>query len=333
MKDLQEIQKKGVMAIRPYLNGVQNMGLENYELAIHEGTKQTESVTCLEKGGLKRYVTGLDETAPEVLAIKDPETRAARVKNIREIVAYIENILEQNVIDIEDPFFWDKVKTLKPNNSKFWDTVEISCENNPIFLNPQDDVHDLIKLKAIEAGGFGIIAKSYDDAKAATVSPKFYLDYQMDTLKTKLESKKLKNKALALLDELYYKDATKLFYVCKVTDGLSHVYKKRTPLDILYGNMDSYINGESFEKKIEKAAQVFITNCDYSLQVLKLKSICRDATFYRFVHTKSDGIIYHTATDSIMGRNQEEMVEFLGNPLNADIMDKLMASVEKTWNE
>ena len=35
--------------------------------------------------------------------------------------------------------------------------------NSPIYLDPVNDIYDLIKLKAIEAGGFSLIATSLED--------------------------------------------------------------------------------------------------------------------------------------------------------------------------
>lgn len=42
------------------------MGLEQYGLSLHDGVFHEESLACLEMNGVKRYVTGLNEFAPEV---------------------------------------------------------------------------------------------------------------------------------------------------------------------------------------------------------------------------------------------------------------------------
>ena len=46
------------------------MGLESYGLSLHDGVYHEESLACLEMNGVKRYVTGLNEFAPEVKKIK-----------------------------------------------------------------------------------------------------------------------------------------------------------------------------------------------------------------------------------------------------------------------
>ena len=59
--------KDQTIAIRPYFDpNKQNMGLEQYGMALHEGVWHEESLACLELNGVKRYVTGLNEFAPDV---------------------------------------------------------------------------------------------------------------------------------------------------------------------------------------------------------------------------------------------------------------------------
>ena len=59
--------KNQSIAIRPFFNpNIENMGLEQYGLALHDGVFHEESLACLEINGVKRYVTGLNEFAPEV---------------------------------------------------------------------------------------------------------------------------------------------------------------------------------------------------------------------------------------------------------------------------
>ena len=102
------------------------------------------------------------------------------------------------------------------------------------------DPYDKIKLYAIKAGGFSIVAKSLSDAKKSQNEPKFYLDTVKETLTTRTQLTKLKNKSISLLQKLYDTDTTKLMYVSKVVDIDSVQYTKNTPNDIMYENMDIY---------------------------------------------------------------------------------------------
>jgi hypothetical protein len=324
----------GPVSIKPIVNpDSDNMGLQNYNLSLFPGTFQEEQLACLEKNGVKRYITGLNEFAPEVKNIKDPEHREAVIKDIRLTVAQLERELAANHLDPEDPDFWKEVKLLRPDNEEFWDKITVRCGNEPLFLNPKNDPFDLIKLKAIEAGGFSIVAKSWEDAQNMAKPPKFYLDKTIDTVATRTQVKKLRNKALSELDKLYNKNINKLMYVCKIVDAHSAHYRKSTPIDIMYENMDMYINGEGIERNELRAAETFMKAVELDMETLKLKSLVKDASFYKILSPRADGMIYHIPTSTMMGRNASEIVEYLKNPLNENILVELLSAVEVYWNE
>jgi len=327
--------KKGPIAIRPFFdNRSSNMGLEKYGLTLFEGVSHEEQLACLENNGVKRYLTGLNEFAPEVKKIVDPDEREARIKEIRTVVAELEKELAANVLDIEDKDFWTKVKLLRPDNDEFWNKISLRCGNDPVFLEPEKDAYDLIKFYAINAGGFSIVAKSYEDAKTkSNRHARFYLDKYEDTASTKTELKKIRNKALAELQKLFDKNTNKLFYVAKVVDIASAQYKKSTPNDVVYDIMDNYINGESTERNPTRAAQTFLEAANADMETLKIKAMIKDATYYKFIVAKADGVIYVKDSGVMLGRNQAEILEYLKNPLNEEILVQLSKKVEKYWNQ
>jgi hypothetical protein len=324
--------KRSAISIKPYFDrSVTNMGLEDYGLSLFDGVTHTEQLACLEKNGVIQYITGLNEFAPEVKLIKDPEERESRIKQIRTIVAELERELASNVLDIEDPLFWNNVKLLRPDNSEFWNKISISCGNDPVFLDPKDPF-DRVKLLAIEAGGFSIVSRSYDDARSRAVPPKFYLDKAQETAGARTEYKKLKNKALAELQKLFDKNSTKLFYIAKAVDTASVQYKKHTPHDVIYDNMDRHINGDGTEGNKERAAKGFLDAAALDMETLKIKAIVKDSIFFKYIVNKADGHIYHTQSGTMMGRNVSDVIEYLRNPLNEDLLKDLNNKVEKLWN-
>lgn len=326
--------KTGPIAIKPFFDkSVSNMGLELYGLSLFEGVFHEEQLACIENNGIKRYVTGLNEFAPEVKLIRDADQKAAKIKEIRTVVSELEKEMAANVIDIEDPHFWNKVKLLRPDNDEFWGSITIRCGNTPIYLEPAKDPYDLIKLYAIEAGGFSIVSKSYEDARSRPTPVKFYLDKYEKTATTRTEVKKIRNKALAELQKLFDKNITKLMYVAKIVDLNSIQYKKSTPNDVLYDNMDLFINGEGSEKSATRAAQSFLDTVDLDLETLKIKAIIRDATYLKFIALKSDGFIYHMSSSTMLGKNPSDVIEFLKNPLNEEILKDLVKKTEKYWND
>ena len=323
--------KKTAIAVRPFFDSTaSNMGLENYGLSLYDGVKHHEQLSCLESNGVMRYVTGLNEFAPEIKLL-NKELREARIKEIRTAIIELEKDLAANVIDIDDKDFWNKVTLLRPDNQKFWNKINISCGNEPMFLDPKDP-YDRIKLFAIEAGGFAIVAKSYDDARSKAVAPKFYLDKEEETVMARTEYKKMRNKALSELQKLFDKNSTKLFYIAKVVDLNSTQYKKSTPNDVIYENMDMYINGDGGEGNKERAAKSFIETAAMDMETLKIKSIVRDSVFFKYIINRADGYIYHVKSSALLGRNVADVVEYLKNPLNEDILKDLNTAVEKYWN-
>jgi hypothetical protein len=325
--------KRGPIAIKPYFdNRIGNMGLEKYGQSLYDNVKHMEQLACLEFNGVKRYVTGLNEFAPEIKNIPDAETREAVIREIRNVVSELEKELAANVINPEDPEFWAKVKLLRPDNDDFWSKMEVKCGNEPLFLDPKDP-YDLIKIYAINAGGFSIVARSYEDARAKTNPPKFFLDRYTETVSTKTESKKLRNKAIAELQKLFDKNTNKLLYIAKVVDTGSAQYKKSTPNDVVYDNMDNFINGEGTEKSANRAAQAFLDATNLSMEVLKLKALVKDSVYYKFITTKADGFVYVTDKNTLLGRNQADAVEYLSNPLNEEVLVDLLKKVEKYWNQ
>jgi hypothetical protein len=323
--------KQTAIAVRPFFDAsASNMGLEDYGMSLFDGVQHHEQVACLENNGVVRYITGLNEFAPEIKLL-NAEDRDARVKEIRNAIAELEKELAANVLDVEDVQFWNKVKLLKPDNHDFWNRISIACGNQPVFLDPKDP-YDRIKLFAIEAGGFSIVSKSFEDARSRPVAPKFYLDKTEETVSTRTEYKKMRNKALSELQKLFDKNSTKLFYIAKVVDINSTQYKKSTPNDVIYENMDNFINGIGGETNLERAAKSFIDTASMDMETLKIKSIVRDSIFFKYIINKADGYIYHTKSSAMLGRNVSDVVEHLKNPLNEDILKDLNQSVEKYWN-
>jgi hypothetical protein len=307
------------------------MGLEKYQMALFEGVFHEESLACLEYNGIRRYVSGLNEFAPEIKLMK-PEDAEAAIKDIRKTVAQLERELAANVLNVDDVDFWNKCKLLRPDNDEFWSKITMRFGNEPVYLDPTTDPYDLIKLRAIEAGGFSIVAKSLETARSASVPFKFYLDKYEETASVKTEVKKLRNKALSELQKLFEKNANKLFYVCKVVDPNSTQYKKSTPLDVMYDNMDSYINGDTVDKDKRKTAGKFLEIATLDMETLKLRALVKDANFYKLISTRGDGFIYHIKSGTSLGKNPSDVVMFLKNPLNDEILSDITLTTEHYWN-
>tara|TARA_R110002153_G_scaffold116579_3_gene260258 strand:- start:109 stop:1239 length:1131 start_codon:yes stop_codon:yes gene_type:complete len=324
--------KVGKISVKPYLDPkLTNMGLENYGYALFPGTHHEEQLAAIERNGVVRYITGLDEFAPEVQNLNDESLRDSIIHNIRSVVAHLEKTLATNVIKIDDEEFWNKVKLLRPDNHVFWGKISMRVSNEVKYLEPNKDAYDLVKYMAIEAGGFDIIAKSFEDAQASPVAPKFYLDKEVHTVNVRTSFKKLRNKAIGLLDKVYHSNPKKLMYLTKALDSNSISYKNSTPLDVLYDTVDEYINGNGAETNKERASNTFIDLCDMDMETLKLKAVIKDASFYKIIALKADGMLYHSKTSTVLGRNVTDVVQMLKNPLNEDVLTSVLKDVESFW--
>lgn len=332
--------KKINIKIVPFINGDADPDsissqLATYGLVLNDGGSYKEQITCLERNGIKRYLTGLNEFAPEVQRISDPKEKEHVIAEIRKKVVFLEKALGGNVLDnkIKDVDFWSHVKIVYPNNDAFWATVFVESDNNIKYLDPLNP-HDLIVISGIEAGGFSTVAKSYEDAKLTAVPPKFYLDKGNDADNVKVNIKKLKNQALATLTDLSKNDTKKLFYVIKNVDSSnSYQYKNSTSQDIIYDFLDNYISGLGSEKSAKKAAMFFNEVCALPLEELKIKAVLADATFHKMIATKADGIYYHRSSDTAIGKNIKECVTYLKDSMNTSVWEKALEEVEANWNE
>ena len=64
------------LSIKPFFDSQSsNLGLEKYGLALFDGVFHEEQLACMEQNGIKRYITGLNEFAPEIKLIKDKDER------------------------------------------------------------------------------------------------------------------------------------------------------------------------------------------------------------------------------------------------------------------
>lgn len=326
------LQNLGKVSIKPYTDPNQeNLGLEKYNYVVFPGTFQVETLASIEQNGKSRYLTGLNEFAPEIKQIKDPEKREAVIAEIREIVTLLERERAFNHLDPKDKDFWTKVEMFTPSNSQIWGDVFIKLGNDDIHLDPKENLDHLILVKAIENGGFSLIASSFEEAKRT--NKKWYLDRQIETIGVKTNVSKLRNKALSLLQTLSEEEPRKLFYIAKNIDGNSHQYANKTLPDIIYDNLDKYINGFGYDNDKKRCAKTFIEATEVSIQDLKIKAIIKDASFYKYITLKPDGMLYEASQSVMLGRNVSDILEYLKNPTNEDMLDLLMAKVEDIWSK
>lgn len=322
-------------SIKPFIEGHrENMGLEDYDLVVFPNVEHSETLAALESNGVVRYLTGLDEFAPEIRKIKSADEKAAKILEIRTVVAHLERELASNDIDVDDEDFWKKVQVMRQDNHEFFGKIEVRCGNKEVFLDPENSAEDLIKIYAIKSGGFTIVGKSFADAKNTPISPKFYLDSNDERVTSRTTAKKSVNKAISLLEKIYTTNPEKLIYMAKVLDGqTSLTFSKSTHIDVIYDLLDDYISGKGVDKNSIRTSQEFTDTSELSFDTLKIKALITDATFYSLIALKPDGMLYHQSTGSMVGKNVTEVLMYLSNPLHEDVKDALISEIASFWDK
>lgn len=315
--------------ISPYVQNVENMGLEKYQKVVFDGVTQEEGIIKLEENGVVRYVTGLNEFAPEVLKIEDEETRKAKIKWIRETVSRLEKTLASNEVDpkFTNKKFWSEIKLLHPDNHEFWKSHKLKLGNNALYLHPlTNPLHEVIII-AIEANGYSSIASSLAQARELRKDRiKWYLDKYEKTASIKTSIKKSRNSAKAILQTLFDENPKKLFMLAKSFLDAPSQYRKTTPMDIIYEAVDDKIDtlDESQLKKFKLMSQ-------RTLEDLSMNAIVSDAIYYKII-TSRGGQITHTLSGDFLGKTKEDAILELGKPTNGNLFDSIREEVEENWN-
>ena len=95
--------------------------------------------------------------------------------------------------------------------------------------------------------------------------------------------------------------------------------------------MDKFISGETEDRNKRLTAQKFLDVCALDMETLKLRAVIKDANFYKLIATRGDGNIYHMKSGAMLGKNPSDILLYLKNPLNEDILLDVVTNTEKYW--
>jgi len=353
---------KGLVSIKPYVSEKPNMGHEKYDEVLFPGTAQMDSVMCLTRDNIKTYITGLNEYSADIQSIRNDDEKLAKIRAIRETVAYMENAANANFkVSPKDCMnnygkisergesldtFWDNVTMFQSvcvdkfdargnRIESYWDKLHVDLNNDGRALN-LDDVHDLAIYHVISAGGFGLIAPSY-----------LFLPYQKDkyqdlhktedvaTIKTEFPI--LKNKAAGILENMRVSGDNKLFYMAIMCAPQGAAQYKMgsfaaTPQLQLYADLDTYLSGKA-GIGIKEAVNTFLKYNEMKIDEIENRCYVKVATELRLIDLKHNGQLCYLKKDANLGKNLEDIVSYLGNPLNQEILDHLRDSIVYEWTK
>lgn len=313
-------QKSKTVTIEQYFDPeIPNLGLEKYGMSLMDDGGIVEDLGYTKFGNQIRYITGLDVHSKSVKDIEDPVQRDAVINEINKTVEHIEKVLGAGA--------------LSPTNADFWSTIKLEIRGIRKYLD-LSDVQDLVLYHCIKGGGFAEVAPSFEVAKnSPTKVFKFYLQELEEIAAIKTEIKKERNAARAELEKIRTKDPGKLFKVAKVVLTADNQFRYSTPIDHIYDKLDDFIEGTVVKTNKKKTPADFMAAAKLDKATLNLRAIVIDAIYYKFILLKSDNTYYNIETSSAYGRNLEEVIAYLGNPINSTELENISSRVEAIWNK
>jgi hypothetical protein len=283
---------------------------------LHSNFRITEVLGSRQFFGTDRYLTGLD---PEVVKY-DPnltdEEKKAKIEEIQEIVARLENVFGPGKLDAKNKEMWSKV------------VLTIMRKSTPFNLT---DPKQEIIYHCIKAGGFTQVATTIEEAMEKNL--RFYLIEPTEFIENRVAPKKLINKAIAELENLESNKSTNdIFFLAKYLLPAEKAYTKRTPKALLYEDLDGFIDGKVVKKSKSQCAKLFLDALKKSKEDLKTYVYLKDAVYFNFVYANTAGELTNVYTKGMYGTTLERAVEHLKNPAYQHELEDLMDRVTQKWD-
>ena len=223
------------------------------------------------------------------------------------------------------------------NYSKAWSKYRIELKQKTNLLNLDgDNIDHLIIYYAIKGGGIPCIAPSYDAAVNAPTPPRWYMISPEEQLKIDIAPEKAKNKAIYILEGLFEKGKTEdLFLLHKALISSDRGITKETPRDMLYSDLNKFINGE-FAKTDRRRTPVDFVEWAEVLKKDKNFVVAyahiKDGLYYNMLFEKELSI-YNRQTNAKYPGDLKKASEFIISPANIDEFTNLKAQIKHKWLE
>jgi hypothetical protein len=307
--------------IKRYINQRdENLGLTAQGIAMVDGQGGQagfkESMGYLTIAGKNYYLNGFEDHCFNIKSIKNPEQREAAKKEAQKIKKILENILGVD---------------LSSTNSDFWRNINLIVRK-PIYTLNLQEPYDLLIYYAILGGGFTAVAPSKEIADDSNIRYKHYLHIDSEVQKQSIGIKRLRNKAIAKLEEMYdNSEADKMFMVAKNVLPASKGFTKKDSIDRLYNDLHDYIHGVNISSNIKNTPKKFFASASRTLEDLTVNAVINDGVYYRFLKPNEDKFYYNTDTFTVVGKNPAEIIEFYKNPINSNEFEDLYLRVKEVW--
>lgn len=319
-----------MIRIAPYVRK-DNLGLFENKESIFTGAVQRDIMRTVQIGNKYVVVNGLNENAPEVLAL-DKAEKEAKIKYIREMVAKIEAAVVNNVIEPKDKDFWSKVKEARPDNLNFWLSQDYELPITSVGYDLDlTDIKDEIKYIAIKAGGYSLCAKNYDEAKKNT-RYKFYLQEKDSEITSKAALSRKKMQAVSIISDIVISKPSKLSNILACLDYDPCLYTSKTHPDVLLIRAEEIISGESGIANLdtpEKALDKFLVYTSKDDDSLETEAIVKKA-ISKYIIKKNTQNQFYTGDSNqmrLLGVTVEDVVLLLNSPENSVLFQTIKSKV------
>jgi hypothetical protein len=316
-----DLQKK--VSIRQYCDPeIPNMGMEKYNMSIFSGENgvggHKEWLGYRKVGNKKVYFTGLNVEADSIKNIEDDDVREQKISEIKSVLKGLEDSFGKGTLDATNEDFWREhfIEIRRP-------VIELDLTNE----------NDLLLYYGILGGGYSEVASSFEAAKK-TNRPfpyKFYLHQDNEVADSKVEITKLRNKAGAALEELDSSDPEKMFKVAKMLLPIEKGLNRRTPKSQIYEDLNDFIHGAYSKNEIKISPKKFLAMLDRDRADLNLQAIVKEALYQNFIVKNPDQVFWNPQTQVTYGRNENEIIGFLSNPIHADELLQINNRVDRVW--
>lgn len=289
--------------VRPRIIDGDLIGLSNHNLSKWRDT--VEIYTCKYDEMAKKWLTGLDENDPKILAIENEEERVKKQNELRELREQLEKLTG---------------KDLSATNDEFWSEYLITFTDNmrPFIphLNPWDRVAiEVLKRRGdIAFGGSDLHNARYTDSK-------YYIESEEQEISSKKSIRKLQKQAISAAFSLEdnYDKLWKIAYLLNLTKTVNENSQS------LIDKIDNYVRrNEKYSDELEKLVDL-VALTDYELEALTMFRKAIKAGVIKFdAATK----LYHRGGVNFKGTEMDS-VKDMTNPEKSAIYAEIIAEVSR----
>ena len=216
--------------------------------------------------------------------------------------------------DLKDKFekFWG-VEFESDRGREFLASYEIRINHDIEAFDPEKNLKDAWDLHLIKVNnGMGIIAVDDDVLNEVAVNNfKFKLTDENKDLEAKITKKQITLKAGAKLQELYESNTNRIVLFAKyIFPAGSGIATK----NLAFSRLEDFISKNT--NNAEKFLEVVKLEPEYLETVVKVK----EAIFRGIIRIGVDGKYILSMSGTVLGRSEEEVIQFCLNPSNIDIV-------------